>query len=225
VRRRGVRKRMELGLTGRVAIVTGSSQGIGKAIALGLSQEGTKVTMCARNEDALRETAKEIQRQTGNEVLPVRADLGKQEDIDALIEETVAYFRRIDILVNNAGGPPSTTFMETSSEQWRDASNLLLMSVVHACQAVIPHMKKARWGRIINMTSFVAKQPIDRLILSNAIRAGILGLSKSLSNELAPHGILVNAVCPGYTMTKRVEELARTRAKEEGKTPDDITRS
>ncbi len=216
---------MELGLTGRVAIVTGSSQGIGKTIALGLSQEGAKVTICARSEDVLRKTAQQIQRQTGNEVLPVRTDLSKREDISALVKKSIDHFRRIDILVNNTGGPPSTAFIETSSEQWRGASSLLLMSVVDACQAVIPHMKKARWGRIINMTSFAAKQPIDGLILSNTIRAGILGLSKSLSNELAPYNILVNAVCPGYTMTKRVEELARARAKQEGKTSDEIVRS
>lgn len=216
---------MEFGLKDRVAIVTGSSQGIGKAIALCLSQEGAKVTICARNEDVLREAAKEVQTRTGNEVLPVRADLSEQKDIEALIEKTATHFGRIDILVNNTGGPPSTTFMETSKQQWQDASNSLLMSVVHACRAVIPHMQKAKWGRIINMTSYAAKQPIDQLILSNAIRAGIMGLSKSLSNELASYGILVNAVCPGWTMTERVVEMARTRAKDEGKTPDEIIQS
>jgi len=216
---------MELGLKGRVAIVTGSSQGIGKAIAFELSKEGAKVAICARNETALGAAASEVQDQTGNQVLPVRADLTKREDINALIEKTLGRFKRIDILVNNTGGPPSTTFAETSDQQWQDAFNMLMMSIIHTCQAVVPHMKKAKWGRIINMASFVAKQPADRLILSNAVRAGILGLSKSLSNELAPHGILVNAVCPGWTMTKRVEELARTRAKAEGKTPEEIVRS
>ena len=216
---------MELGLKGRVAIVTGSSQGIGKAIALCLSQEGAKVTICARNEDRLREAAREIQTQTRNEVLPVRANLREQENIEALVEKTATHFERIDILVNNTGGPPSATFMDTSSQQWHDASNSLLLSVVHACRAVIPHMQKTSWGRIINMTSYAAKQPIDQLILSNATRAGILGLTKSLSNELAPQGILVNAVCPGWTKTERVVELARARAKAEGKTPDEIIKS
>jgi 3-oxoacyl-[acyl-carrier protein] reductase len=175
---------MELGLKGRVAIVTGSSQGIGKAIALCLSQEGAKVTICARNEDRLREAAREIQTHTRNEVLPVRANLREQENIEALVEKTATHFERIDILVNNTGGPPSATFMDTSSQQWQDASNSLLLSVVHACRAVIPHMQKTKWGRIINMTSYAAKQPIDQLILSNAIRAGILGLTKSLSTNL-----------------------------------------
>jgi 3-oxoacyl-[acyl-carrier protein] reductase len=216
---------MELGLKGRVAIVTGSSQGIGKAIALCLSQEGAKVTICARSEDRLREAAREIQTQTRNEVLPARADLNAQKDVEALVEKTVTHFGRIDILVNNTGGPRSTTFLNTSSQQWQDASDSLLMSVVRACYAVIPHMQRAKWGRIINMTSYAAKQPIDQLVLSNAIRAGILGLSKSLSNELALYGILVNAVCPGWTMTERVVELAKTRAKAEGKTPDEIIKS
>jgi 3-oxoacyl-[acyl-carrier protein] reductase len=100
-----------------------------------------------------------------------------------------------------------------------------MMSTINTCSAVIPHMTKARWGRIINMTSFVAKQPTDKLVLSNAVRAGILGLSKSMSNELAPHGILVNAVCPGWTMTKRVEDLATNRAAAEGKTSEEVIKS
>lgn len=213
---------MNLGIEGRVAIVTGSSQGIGKAIALGLSEEGVKVTICSRNGDALRNTAKELQNLTGREVLPIRADLTKKDDIEALVNNTFDHFKRIDILVNNTGGPPSTTFTESSDNHWRDTYELLFMSVVHACRLVIPHMQKAKWGRIVNMTSFVAKQPAERLILSNAIRAGIFGLSKSLSNELAPYGILVNAVCPGWTMTRRVEELANSRAQTEGKTPAEI---
>jgi 3-oxoacyl-[acyl-carrier protein] reductase len=215
---------MELGLRGRVAVVTGFSQGIGKAIALELSKEGSEVIICARNRTRLKAAASEIQDQTGNRVLPIRVDLTKREDITVLVEKAFARFKRIDILVNNTGGPPSTTFAETSGQQWQEAFNALMMSIVHTCQAVIPHMGKAGWGRIINMTSFVAKQPANQLILSNAIRAGILGLSKSLSNELAPHGILVNTVCPGWTMTKRVEELAQNRARTEGRSPEEIVR-
>jgi len=213
---------MDLGLKGRVAIVTGSSQGIGKAIALGLSYEGAKVTICSRNEKQLQERAREIESSTKSEVLHVKVDLTHGEDINRLVGETVKHFKRIDILVNNTGGPPSLTFQETSDQDWQNASNLLLMSVVRACRAVIPHMQKRRWGRIINMTSFAAKQPADRLILSNTLRAGILGLSKTLSNELAQDGILVNAVCPGWTLTKRVEELAKAQAKSSGKTREEI---
>ena len=216
---------MNLELVGRVAIVTGSSQGIGKAIAAGLSHEGAKVTICARNKDALSNTAKEIQNQTGNEVLPIRADLTKREDIDYLVAESFDHFKRIDVLVNNTGGPPSTTFMETLDQHWQEAYSTLLMSVVRVCRAVIPHMQRAKWGRIINMTSFVVKQPYERLTLSNTLRAGIFGLSKTLSNELASFNIVVNVVCPGWTLTKRVEELAKTSAEAESKTPGEIINS
>ena len=209
---------MDLGLRNRVAIVTGSSLGIGKAIAHGLAEEGARVTICARNEDRLREAAKEIESSTGTEVLPVRVDLRDKEDIRLLVKTTVEKFGRADILVNNTGGPPPALFLETSLEDWRDAVNSLLMSVINCCRKVIPYMKKRRWGRIINMTSFAAKQPAERLVLSNAIRAGILGLTKTLSNELAEYGILVNAVCPGWTLTRRVEELARSTAEKTGKT-------
>ncbi len=216
---------MELGLKDRVAVVTGSSQGIGRAVALELSREGSKVVICARNESALQDTAKDIRSETGNEVLPVRVDLTRSDDVDRLVGTAFAHFGRIDILINNTGGPPSLNFMETSDQHWSNACSLLLMSTINACIAVIPHMMKARWGRIINMTSFAAKQPADRLVLSNVVRAGILGLSKSLSNELALYGILVNAVCPGWTMTRRVEDLAKARADAEGKTSEEIVKS
>jgi len=213
---------MNLGLKSRVAIVTGSSRGIGKAVALGLSQEGAIVAICARNKDALETAAKEIESQTNNEILPITADLTNRGDVEKLVAETFGRFNRIDILVNNIGGPPSTTFVQTSDQHWQDAYNTLLMSVVHACRAVVPHMQRAKWGRIINMVSFVVKQPSDNLVLSNAVRAGILGLSKTLSNELASDGILVNAVCPGWTLTRRVEELAKNRAEAEGRTSAEI---
>jgi 3-oxoacyl-[acyl-carrier protein] reductase len=217
--------RMELGLKGRVALVTGSSQGIGKAIALELSMEGTRVVICARNEGALKEATNEIHGATGNEVLPVRADLSRNEQVVKLVRTAFTHFDRIDILVNNTGGPPSLDFLETSNQHWLDAYNQLMMSTINTCSAVIPYMQAGKWGRIINMTSFAAKQPADKLVLSNAIRAGILGLSKSLSNELASHGILVNAVCPGWTMTKRVEDLARARANAEGRTSEEIVKT
>jgi len=197
--------------------VTGSSQGIGKAIAYGLSQEGAKVAICARDEKQLQEAAREIESSTKSKVLPLTADLTRGEDIEKLIRETVRNFKRIDVLVNNTGGPASIMFQEASDEDWQNAVNLLLVSVVRTCRAVIPYMRERAWGRIINMTSFAAKQPADRLVLSNALRAGIFGLSKTLANELAQDGILVNAVCPGWTMTKRVEELARVQAKTSGK--------
>jgi 3-oxoacyl-[acyl-carrier protein] reductase len=215
---------LDLGLKGRVAIVTGASQGIGEAIALGLSQEGATVSICARNEKQLNQTARGIELATGGVVYAVQADLTKMDDIRRLVAGTAERFGRIDILVNNTGGPPSATFLELSEEHWQDAVDLLLMSVVTACLEVVPHMKEHEWGRIINMTSFAAKQPAERLVLSNALRAGILGLSKTLSNELAQYGILVNAVCPGWTMTKRVEELAKAQAKTIGKSVEEVVK-
>lgn len=213
---------MDLGLTKRVAIVTGSSRGIGKAIAHGLADENAKVTICARNEDRLRQTAKEIEASTGTEVLPIRADLRNKEDIRFLVKTTVEKFGRIDILVNNTGGPPPSFFLETSEEDWNEAVNLLLMSVINCCRQSIPYMKQRRWGRIINMTSVAAKQPVERLVLSNTIRAGILGLTKTLSNELAEYGVLVNAVCPSFTRTRRVEELAKSKAENTGRTYKEV---
>ncbi len=213
---------MDLGLKNRVAIVTGSSRGIGKAIAYGLAKEGTKITICARNEDLVRKTAKEIEYLTRTEVLPVKVDLSKKEDIKDMVKATMQKFGRIDILVNNTGGPPSALFTETSEKDWIEAVNLLLMSVVNCCMEVIPYMKENKWGRIINMTSFAAKQPAERLILSNAIRAGVLGLTKTLANELAEYGILVNSVCPGWTLTERVMELARSIAEKTGKTSNNV---
>lgn len=209
---------MDLGLSNRVAIVTGSSRGIGRAIAHGLSREGAKVTICARDEERLLQTASEIKSLTGTDVLPLRTDLRNREDIRSMVKTTFKKLGRIDILVNNTGGPPPMLFHQTSEEVWDEAVNSILMSTIHCCREVIPYMRQHKWGRIINMTSFAAKQPAERLILSNTLRVGILGLTKTLSNELAEHRILVNTVCPGWTLTRRVEELAKSTAENTGKT-------
>jgi len=213
---------LDLGLKDRAAIVTGSSRGIGRAIAYGLAEEGAKVAICARNAERLNETAKEMESSTKTQVLPIQADITKKEDIKLLVEKTHKEFRRIDILVNNTGGPPPSLFMGTTEANWREAVDLLLMSVVKCCREVIPFMQRNGWGRIINMTSFAAKQPAERLVLSNSLRAGILGLTKTLSNELAEYGILVNTVCPGWTMTSRVEELAKSTAEKTGKSSETV---
>lgn len=213
---------MDLGIANRVALVTGSSQGIGKAIAIGLAKEGARVTICARNEDVLKKTAKEIASSTGSEILPVPADLTSKEDIKLMVKTTMERFGEVDILVNNTGGPPTALFVETSEKDWRWTVDSLLMSVINCCREVIPFMKEHKWGRIINMTSFAVKQPAERLILSNSIRAAVLGLTKTMSNELAEYGILVNAVCPGWTLTKRVEELAKSTAEKTGKNYEEV---
>jgi len=209
-------------LKGRVAIVTGSSRGIGKAVALGLTKENAKVTICARNEKNLKETEQEIERTTGSEVLGLRADLSKPSDVKTLIRETLKTFGRIDILVNNTGGPRSTRFLDTSEEDWRNTFNQLFMSVIVACHEVAPYMREKRWGRIINMNSIASKQPVENLVLSNSLRAGIIALTKTLSKEFAEDNILVNSVCPGYTLTERVQELAQAESQQTGKKIDEI---
>jgi 3-oxoacyl-[acyl-carrier protein] reductase len=213
---------LDLGLKNRVAIVTGSSQGIGKAIAYGLAKEGANVTICARTADTLKTTAKEIGSMFGTEVLAFPANLKVKENIQAMVKATANKFGRIDVLVNNTGGPPSALFHETTDKDWRETFDSLLMSIVNCCHEVMPYMKAKKWGRIINMTSFAAKQPAERLVLSNAIRAGVLGLTKTLSNELAEYGILANAVCPGWTLTDRFKRLAQSSADKTGKDYDDI---
>jgi len=214
----------DLGLKGRVAIVTGSSQGIGKAIALGLAQEGALLTICARTERRLVETAKEIESSFRTQVLALRTDLAKRNDLRRLVKETEGRFGGIDILVNNTGGPPTAPFMKISEEDWRQATDSLLMSVVFLCLEVIPHMQKRHWGRIINMTSIAAKQPVENFVLSNSLRAGILGLSKTLSNELARDNILVNSVCPGWTWTSRTDELAKEQSLKTGVPYEEVVR-
>jgi 3-oxoacyl-[acyl-carrier protein] reductase len=189
---------------------------MGKAVAYGLAREGAKVAICARTESTLKTVAKEIESAFGTEVLPFPADLKAKANIKAMVKATANKFGRIDILVNNTGGPPSALFSETTDKNWQETFDSLMMSVVNCCREVIPYMKANKWGRIINMTSFAAKQPAERLVLSNAVRAGVLGLTKTLSNELAEYGILVNAICPGWTLTDRVKRLAQSQANKTG---------
>lgn len=215
---------MDLGLKDKVAVVTGSSRGLGRAIALELAHEGAKLVICARNEERLRQAATDIRQATGAEVFAVVADVTNEHQVERLIEETVNRYQRLDILVSNAGGPPSGLFEDFTAAQWREALELNLMSSISLSRAVVPHMRRQRWGRIIYLTSIAAKQPIEGLILSNTARAGVLGLAKSLSNELARENITVNCVCPGYTRTERVEELARSMAEQQSVTPEEIFR-
>ncbi|KAF0241993.1 MAG: 3-oxoacyl-acyl-carrier protein reductase [bacterium] len=204
---------MDLGLKDRVAIVTGASQGIGRAIACGLAAEGASLVICARNTEVLEKTASQIKEKYGVNVVALTADVTKLQDIERLVNQAIATFCRIDILVNNSGGPHATKFQSTPPEAWQPGIDLILMSVVHACRSVIPHMQARKWGRIINITSISVKQPINDLILSNTLRAGVIGLAKSLANELGKDNILVNNICPGYTLTDRLQELINIRAK------------
>lgn len=208
---------MDLGLKDKVAIITGASKGIGKAIAFNFAKEKANITICSRNIKNLKQVSETIGENTNSKVLPVQTDLEKHEDIQKMVNKTLDKFGRIDVLVNNTGGPPPVKFIDTDEKQWLKAVDQLLMSIINCCYEVIPMMKKQGCGRIINMTSIAAKQPIDNLILSNTIRSGIHGLTKTLSNELAEFGITVNAVCPGFTLTERVVELAKVYALKSGK--------
>jgi 3-oxoacyl-[acyl-carrier protein] reductase len=201
---------MNLGITEKNALVTASSRGLGKAIALQLSREGANVAICAREGEELLQTKKEISERSGGKVLAVTADVTNNSQVKKLITQVNSDFGSIDILICNAGGPPSGLAETFGLDDYRNALELNLMSTVNLCYEVMPNMKKQKWGRIVNLTSVSAKQPLDTLILSNTTRAGVLGFSKSLSNQLAPHGITVNSVCPGYTRTERVEELAKS---------------
>ena len=198
---------MDLGLQDKVAIVMAASKGLGRACASALAAEGARVTIGARGAQALEETAQEIQRATGSRVLAVPTDVTRAGDVEAIVAATVREFGRIDILVNNAGGPPAGKFESFGDAQWQAAFELNLLSTVRLVRLVVPHMRKTGSGRIITIVSTSVKQPIDGLLLSNAIRSGVVGLTKTLSVELAPDNITVNNVCPGRILTDRLRQI------------------
>src|SRR5579863_1215051 len=198
---------MDLGLREKVAIVMAASKGLGRASAEALAAEGTRVTIGAREAETLEKTAREIRQATGSRVLAVPTDVTRAEDLEAIVAATVREFGRVDILVNNAGGPPAGAFETFGDAQWQSAFELNLLSTVRLIRLVLPHMRKTGSGRIINIVSTSVKQPIDGLLLSNAIRSGVVGLAKTLSVELAPDNITVNNVCPGRILTDRLRQI------------------
>ncbi len=200
---------MNLGLKDKAALVAASSRGLGKAIALQLSREGTRVAICARNERDLFKAKKDIEERTGGLVIAKVTDVTNRASVKELIQFVTDELGTLEILICNAGGPPSGMVKDFAPEDYLKALELNLLSTVNLCYEAIPHMKKQKWGRIVNLTSVSAKQPIENLILSNTSRAGVLGFSKSLSNQMAPFGITVNSVCPGYTKTERIKALAK----------------
>jgi 3-oxoacyl-[acyl-carrier protein] reductase len=203
---------MDLGIQNKVALVAASSRGLGKAVALQLSREGAKLAICARNAGNLKKARETIATETGGVVQAYTADVTQKDQVKRMIADIVSTLGSIDILVCNAGGPPPGFVDDFTPEDYRHAIELNLLSTISLCYESIPHMKKNRWGRIVCIASVSAKQPIPNLILSNTARAGVLGFAKSLSEQIAPYGITVNSVCPGYTKTERVEDLARSFA-------------
>lgn len=207
---------MDLGLAARVAIVAASSQGLGKACALELAQEGAKLVICGRDAARLQTAAEEIRSATGSEVLPVVADLTDAAQIQNLADVALRHHSRIDVLVTNNGGPPAGYFEDQEDSTWLAAHQLTLMSTVRLIRAVLPAMRAQGWGRIINITSVSVKQPFDDLLFSNVYRPGIVGLAKTLSTQLAAEGITINTIAPGYTGTERVVEIFESRAADKG---------
>jgi 3-oxoacyl-[acyl-carrier protein] reductase len=207
---------MELGLGGRVAIVGGSSRGLGRAIAEELAQQGVDLIMCARGGADLEETAAAISAKSPARIVTVVADTSEPEGVRAVMDAANGEFGHVDILVTNSGGPPAGKFETHDAAAWQAAYESLLGSVTSLVREAMPGMKERGWGRIINVTSIAVKQPVDDLILSNSLRAGVTGFEKTLSNEVARFGITVNNVMPGYTRTDRLEQLAARVARAKG---------
>lgn len=213
---------MDLGLRGTVAIVAASSQGLGLATARALADEGAHLVMCARHADELEGAAAEIRSATGVEVLAVPADLSTAEGIESVVGAAVEHFGKLDILVTNAGGPPPGEFVKFDDEAWLKAVELNLMSVVRLIRAALPHLQKSGRGRIINFSSTSVKQPIEGLLLSNSVRAAVIGMAKTLAGEVGRYGITVNNIAPGRFDTARVRSLDEVRAKAQGITPEEV---
>jgi 3-oxoacyl-[acyl-carrier protein] reductase len=215
---------VDLGLRGKVALVAGASQGMGKAIALGFAREGAKVSICSRGEAALKEAAEMIRRETGGDVMSIVADMTKPEDIQNFVTSSAEKFGRIDVVVTNAGGPPPGEFMKFTDEDWEAAFRLSFMSALRLTRETVPHMRKAGGGRVINLSSYAVMEPIPGLVLSNSIRSAVIGLAKTLSRELAKDNILINNVCPGRIDTERHRKLNEDRAKRWNRPLEEVNR-
>lgn len=216
---------MDLGLKDRVAIVAAASRGIGFACALELAREGARVFLCARVAEHAAEAAEKIHKQTGADVAGFSCDVTNNAEVEGFVNLVFERAGRVDVCVTNAGGPPAKTFAEADLELFRHAFELNALSAIRFAKLVLPGMVERKWGRIINITSVSVKQPIDGLLLSNTVRAGLTGWAKTLSNEVAAEGVTVNNVAPGYTLTERQDELAEVRGKAAGKSKQEIIES
>jgi 3-oxoacyl-[acyl-carrier protein] reductase len=212
---------MDLGLRDKVALVAAASQGLGRAVADELAAEGASLVICSRDQEKLDKVAQQIEERTGARVAAIAGDLSVSKDIETIVARGIERFGKIDILITNIGGPPAGKFEALPREAWQHA-NSLLTSVLDLTRPVLPGMKERRWGRILNITSIAAKQPVENLILSNSLRAAVTGFAKTLSDEVAEFGITVNNILPGYTLTERVRQLAETVGEREGVDPSEI---
>ena len=205
-------------------MVAASSSGLGRASALALAREGVKVAVNSRDKARAERTAAEIRAETGATVIAVAADVATAEGAATLVETAARELGGLHILIANAGGPPTGRFEELDEAKWAAAFELNLLSAVRLARAATPHMKAAGWGRIICIASVSAKMPLENLMLSNALRAGVVGFAKTLAGELGPHGICVNVVCPGSILTPRVEALQRDQARRLGQSEDEVAK-
>jgi len=213
---------MDLGIRGKVALVSAASQGMGRATALALAREGCKVAICARNQGPLDAAAESLRKETGSEILAFRADMSRAADIGAFVNATTISFGGVDLLVTNAGGPPTGQLEALTEDQWSQAYELTFQSAVRLARACVPSMRSRGGGSIVAITSISVKQPIENLILSNTMRAAVIGLVKTLARELAANHIRVNAVAPGWIATDRLMELMRVRSEREKRRFEDI---
>lgn len=213
---------MDTGLKDKTVLITAASMGIGKAVAELFASEGCRVAISSRSKENLLSAAKEIKEKYRVDPFWSVCDLDKLKDIENSFSAINEHFGNIDILVNNCGGPVPGLFQQLEEEDWNSAYAQVLLSAIRFSKLVLPGMMRKNWGRIINLTSISVKQPVDNLILSNSLRAGVMGFTKSLSNEVAKFNITVNNVAPGLTLTSRLYELAVIEAKERGKSHEEI---
>jgi len=211
---------MDLGLNKRVAMVAAASKGLGRAIAESLAREGCRLSVCSRSTDNLDDVRHTIE-DLGGEVLAVACDVSNSDDLVRWFAATEATYGQVDILVTNTGGPPAAKFLKLSEEQWRTGIDSTLLNVVRLSRLVIPGMQERKWGRIVNITSLVAKQPMELLTISSTLRAGLSALTKTLADQVARDNILVNAVLPGHILTDRQVHLNEIRSKEQGITMEE----
>ena len=213
---------MELGIRGKNAVVLASTRGIGKACAKALLEEGVNVAICGRNSEVLEYTLHELRNITGAHVLGFRCDVRDKEQLEGFFRKVYDEFGKVDILINNAGGPPSGYFLDFNDQDWVDAFMLNFMSAIRATRLVLPGMMEQKWGRIINLTSISVKEPIKDLILSNTIRLAVIGFAKTLSQQVAEHGVTVNNIATGLTKTERIENLIAAKSEREKKSKEEV---
>ncbi len=215
---------MDFGIQGKTAIVCGSTRGLGRACAEALAAEGVNVVINSRNPVETKETASDIEQKFKVAAAPCAVDLSTAEAPELLIRTALDNFNRIDILVNNAGGPPPGSFSDLDDEAWEKAFRLTLMSAVRMTRHVLPHLTEQGWGRIINLTSISVKQPIRGLMLSNSLRSAVIGMAKTLSQEVGSRNVLVNNIATGNFDTERLRSIFENRARTRGVSPEEILR-